>query len=122
MLRIFTTIGCTSAKHLKEHLKTHQIAYEENNLHKLLLDTEKLESFLCMHEEEWSYLFPTLEKRKVDASFVAWLQNHPSCLQRPLIFDDTKDVDLEGLRAYARQYCNAKSSNWLLCGKSRLSD
>lgn len=100
MIKLYTSASCTSCRKAKAWLKDHGLEFEERNIMAEPLTTEEILEILSLTEIGTDEIISTrskvYEKLGIDfdelslSELVNIIEEYPSLLRRPLIFDETK--------------------------------
>ena len=100
VVTLFTSPSCTSCRKAKAWLKQNGLRFEERNIMSDPLTTDEIKEILSLTETGTDEIISTRSKvyEKLDIDFdelslselVDIIEEHPSLLRRPLIFDETK--------------------------------
>lgn len=100
MIKLYVSASCTSCRKAKAWLKQNGLRFEERNIMSDPLTTDEIKEILSLTETGTDEIISTRSKvyEKLDIDFdelslselVDIIEEHPSLLRRPLIFDETK--------------------------------
>lgn len=100
MIKLYISASCTSCRKAKAWLKQNGLRFEERNIMSDPLTTDEIKEILSLTETGTDEIISTRSKvyEKLDIDFdelslselVDIIEEHPSLLRRPLIFDETK--------------------------------
>lgn len=100
MIKLYSSASCTSCRKAKAWLKENGLDFEERNIMSDPLTKDEIKEILMMTETGTDEIISTRSKvyEKLDIDFddltlnqlVDIIEEHPSLLRRPLVFDETK--------------------------------
>lgn len=100
MIKLYSSASCTSCRKAKAWLKENGLDFEERNIMSDPLTKDEIKEILMMTETGTDEIISTRSKvyEKLDVDFddltlnqlVDIIEEHPSLLRRPLVFDETK--------------------------------
>lgn len=100
MIKLYVSASCTSCRKAKAWLKENGLEFQERNIMSDPLTTDEITEILSLTETGTDEIISTRSKvyEKLDIDFdeltlselVDIIEEHPSLLRRPLIFDETK--------------------------------
>lgn len=100
MIKLYSSASCTSCRKAKAWLKENGLEFEERNIMSDPLTKDEIIEILSMTETGTDEIISTRSKvyEKLDVDFndlslnelVNIIEEHPSLLRRPLVFDETK--------------------------------
>lgn len=100
MIKLYSSSSCTSCRKAKAWLKENGLEFEERNIMSDPLTKDEIIEILSMTETGTDEIISTRSKvyEKLDVDFndlslnelVNIIEEHPSLLRRPLVFDETK--------------------------------
>lgn len=100
MIKLYSSASCTSCRKAKAWLKENGLEFEERNIMSDPLTKDEIIEILSMTETGTDEIISTRSKvyEKLDVDFndlslnelVDIIEEHPSLLRRPLVFDETK--------------------------------
>lgn len=100
MIKLYTSASCTSCRKAKAWLRQQGLSFEERNIISDPLSKEELMEILSYTETGTDEIISTrskvYEKLAIDFDeltineLLAIIEEHPSLLRRPLIFDETR--------------------------------
>ena len=100
MIKLYVSASCTSCRKAKAWLKQNGLRFEERTIMSDPLTTDEIKEILSLTETGTDEIISTRSKvyEKLDIDFdelslselVDIIEEHPSLLRRPLIFDETK--------------------------------
>lgn len=100
MIKLYVSSSCTSCRKAKAWLKENGLEFEERNIMSDPLTTDEIKEILSLTETGTDEIISTRSKvyEKLDIDFdelplselVDIIEEYPSLLRRPLIFDESK--------------------------------
>lgn len=100
MIKLYVSASCTSCRKAKAWLKENGLEFQERNIMSDPLTTDEITEILSLTETGTDEIISTRSKvyEKLDIDFdelslselVSIIEEYPSLLRRPLIFDETK--------------------------------
>lgn len=119
MTQLLCTPGCPKTRRIRSWLKDRMIACEEINLNVLLLEKDKLISFLSKTDPK-QYCdirgHEDLFEKGREADLADWLQSSPSRIRKPVLILDEDFLSNSWLCAQLEE--SLRSAGFLACPKS----